>query len=237
ARERFRRRRNDAIDLFMVAGIGAAAVLFFKLGRYGGNSMLYFRHLLSPMLLLVAFAFLARLPAAKRWPWLLVLGVDLLLLPWSGARIPASHEQAWTQWEELLAPHANVYAPPPLAWILHRQGKIVYDAGLSDSFLYSMQNSVYPSDAVLKRRYDEYVAGLAGQVRERKFDLIVLPYERDKPEFTFLPADLVQQHYEPVGAMEMPMTWQTAWVGIVLRPKPDPNVPPSALPLKRRASR
>jgi hypothetical protein len=206
-------------DLFTFAAACSAAVLFFRLGRYGGNSMLYFYHLLSPLLLLAAFAFVARVPASRRWPVLLLLAVDFILLTWSAGRIPSSHAEVWAEWQNLLAPHRNVYAPPPLAAVLHRQGKPVYDAGLSDSFLYSMQNGIYPGDEVLRRRYEQFVADLSTQVREQRFDLIVLPYENDKPQFTFLASDLVQQHYRPVGKLELPMTWQPGWVGVVLEPR------------------
>jgi hypothetical protein len=73
---------------------------------------------------------------------------------------------------------------------------------------------------VLRRRYDRFVSDLAEQVRQRKFDLIVLPYDRGKPEFTFLPTELVQEHYHPIGELDLPMDWQPGWTGVLFEPKP-----------------
>jgi len=206
--------------LFPFAAICSAVVLFAKLGRYGGNSMLYFYQLLSPLLILTAFTFAAGTAShqSRRLPLLLLLAIDFLLLPRSVAPPPARFDDMWASWSAQIAGKQNVYAPPPLAWILRSRNLPIYDAGLSDSFLYSMSKSVYPREEVLRRRYDQYIADVSEQVRQRKFDLIVLPYENDKPEFCFLPTELVQQNYRPVGRLEMPMSWQAGWFGVVWEP-------------------
>ena len=143
-------------------------VLYIKLGRFTGNAMVYFHHLLSPFLLLAVFAWIQRLPNERKWMALSLILLDFALLPLSAGRLPDAHADVWRDWRALLSDHRNVYAPPPLAYLLLTQHKPIYDAGLSDSFLYSMQRPLYPSAAELRGRYDAYLAGLNAQVEQRR---------------------------------------------------------------------
>jgi hypothetical protein len=218
-------RRREA-EYFTFAAACSLLVLL-RLGLYAGNSMIYFHHLLSPFLLMACAAFIAPLPKERRALPIAAILLDLLLIPLSAGAVPNAYASTWSQWRSLLADKRDVYVPPPLAWLAHEHGKPVYDTGLSDSFLYSMDSSIYPPKKVLRAQHQRYVDELADKVRTRRFDLIVLPYAGDVPQFTFLPTDLVARHYRPVGTLEMPITWQPGWVGAVFEPRPVNDTQPA----------
>ncbi len=210
------RRRPLALPTFAAAC--AFVILVVKLGRYHGNSMIYFAHLLTPFLLLSAFGAIAITPPARRWGWLLLVLLDLLLLPLTAQRPPRAHADVWARWEQLLATKKNVYAPPPLDWILVAQHKPIYDGGLSDSFLHSMERPIYPPERVLRERYAAFLADLRAQVEQQRFDLIVLPYENGGPSLCFVPTTAVERFYRPIGQLDLPMDWQPGWCGVVFEP-------------------
>jgi hypothetical protein len=210
--------RQRPLPFATFAAVCAAVILLLKLGRYEGNSMIYFAHLLTPFLLLAAFGAIAMTPPTRRWGWLLLILLDLLLLPLTAVSPPRAHAEVWDRWERLLETKKNVYAPPPLDWILIRQHKPVYDGGLSDSFLQSMKRPIYPPAQVLQDRYAAFLDDLRAHVVQQRFDLIVLPYFDGDASPSFLPAGAVQEFYRPIGTLDLPMDWQPGWSAVVYEP-------------------
>jgi hypothetical protein len=192
-----------------------ALALYLKLARHGGNSMLYLYQLLSPFALIVAFRFIADAPPARRAWLLLPVVLDLVLVLVHLPRLPDPHADVWAEWRALLARHANVYAPPPLSHVLYEQGKPVYESGLSDSIFYLADDAIYPRGHPIRARYDAHAADVARQTREGLFDLIILPYEDERPFLTFIPTAELDRHYRPVGVMDFPMDWQPGWTGMI----------------------
>jgi hypothetical protein len=217
---------SSALHFFAFCLAVGFAAIFFKFGRYGGNSMIYIYQLVSPFLLLTLLAAVAAMrkqadgAASRGWIAMLPFAIDLLITIATFPPVPRAHADVWAEWRGIIAQH-DVYAPPPLAWIQMEQRKPIYDAGQSELFLHCLDGSIYPSEQAMRARYDAFAAELARRVEQRRFGRIVLPYDgKDKPQFTLLPNDALQRHYRPVGRLEMPMDWQPGWYGVVLEPLP-----------------
>jgi len=103
------------------------------LGRSNGNSMLYFHHLISPFLLIVGFRFLGRQTAPT--PLLLLALLDACLIFRTLPPPPRAHADVWSDWRSLVKAHQNIYAPPPLAWLLPAAERVVVQPSAHDAAL------------------------------------------------------------------------------------------------------
>jgi hypothetical protein len=203
------------LDYFVWVLLVSLAALVCSLGMHPGNAMLYFYQFLSPPFLIVVITFISRLHANWRLIAMLAVLIDLGLLTSRLPAPPQSHADVWSQWETLLQDKRNAFASPPLAHLLMRQGKPVYDNGQTDCYLLASYGAPEPIAAKVRQRKREFNREMRRMVQERVFDLIVVMEYDLGPYF---PPNLLLQNYRRVRAMEMPMDFQPGWRAVIFEP-------------------
>jgi hypothetical protein len=120
-------------------------VMGTALGLHPGNRILYYDQLISPFLYWVIVSQVERLPRL-RIPCLVLLVSTFWA--WSPATQfpPRMQEQEWRALESLIATHRHVLASGPLAHLLRRQGKTIYDSGQTEYFVmgYTATSEISP---------------------------------------------------------------------------------------------
>jgi len=95
--------------------------------------------------------------------------------------IPASYQsQEWKSFAQMLQGKESVYSSTPLGGnLLLEQGFTVYNSGLSEYFIYGLNNNGFikrllsPSDEMVENQYDNYDQLLREKIARKGFDLII----------------------------------------------------------------
>lgn len=162
---------NVTVGFFPLVLILTIAVLL-KMGQHVGRSFGYFGELLAPSLLIVVLPHMYNSLKTSRGTALLLL-LNLLIILFSLPALPKAHRQTWAEWEAIISKHEHVYACAPLAYILQKQGKKVYEAGQAVFFSTAVARSHESFSTKTQNIVRQYCEDLRTKVQSQYFDLII----------------------------------------------------------------
>jgi hypothetical protein len=162
----------------------ALAVLAGLLSWHSGAYLIYFWHLLLPLLVLGVMSRPAMNPI---WPCLNVA----LLLYLCPSIPPAEASPAWIGLGQLIAKHPNGYVAPYFEPLRPRGSPLTVENAQSENILAA--GSVYGPPA-LSTHCNEFIHGLRDKIRARQFDCLVLVSGGAFLSHAFLP--VILENYE-----------------------------------------
>jgi len=178
-------------------------VMIAVMGRHHGNDILYYDQLISPFLYWVVTTQMQRLSALKI-PCLILLLSTLWTSPQALVHAPIVRDKEWNVLEGLIARHHHVFASPPLAHILRRQGKPVYNTGQTEFFIHGARNNIRQLSEAYLQRGEEFAARIRSTAVAKGFDLVMLA-ESNPP---FFPKDILSRNYALADSMVVPLHFQ-----------------------------
>lgn len=180
----------------------AVSVLsLLKLGQHHGRFFGYFAELLTPFLLILVFPYVGNKLKDNRLV-LILISLNLFLMLFSLPDWPADNRKAWAEWETIISEHKRVYASPPLAHILYKQGKPVYEIGHSSSLSTCLSSFPELLPAKAKDTIQQYCRDLQTKVESQYFDLIIVRSD-EKPFWDT--GNTIQEYYVPMQEKVLPM--------------------------------
>jgi len=191
---------NRQTDFFAVMLMLATAAIVFVLGFNTGSWMLYFYELMSPFLIIVVFRLMSSRFRQNTLCWIL-LAFNSFLLPVAVKPWPKPAQREWAHWEDLIASHQTVFAGAPLAEILYRQGRRVYDTGHTEYAVFAADVAPDRFSPAVRQQNRAFMNEVAASFRERRFDLVVLTSE----DALFGGLDLLRSNYDLVETRPIPM--------------------------------
>ncbi|MGQ9662658.1 MAG: hypothetical protein ACUVWX_10045 [Kiritimatiellia bacterium] len=160
--------------------LGTVSVLW--MGQHIGQGLLYYRQLLLPFLIwLCALRIVRRLAAGQRAVQfsvgILLLGQLSLLLAYGldkGPRLWKDHTREWAEIHRLLVSCGQVYHDAPLAHLMFREGRTVYDNGHTYLALLVRPGPAFWVPPGYSESTYSYLRKGALALANREFDLLAL---------------------------------------------------------------
>lgn len=209
------------MDLFAYCFITMVFVVFLYLGKNNGAYMTYLFQLITPFFVIILFQ------RVSKYSWIYVISIPLLILnirTISSDRMalsvmPDDYMTSWGKVYAAISGHVNIYNFPAVTSILVTQNKHVYDSGLTQYMPTCKDRSsiikfIYPPQKSLDKG-QQYIDLINGNVKNRKFDLIILP---EQPSWTN--NALIATYYKKIDIVNVPMTYTgQGWTLYVWEPK------------------
>lgn len=155
----------------------------------------YFIHLLTPILLVAAYQFLAWRGLASA---VLIAGIlqVAVLIP----RFPHIHAQEWQAVRDTIAMETNVLHSPSTVEFAMARGETVFDSGQTEYFVGGLQKgeSHYPQAGTA---WANFQADILGRVARKEFSLILLNAKMP----AIVARDSLRTHYELCGSLPAPI--------------------------------
>lgn len=184
--------------------ISGTLVIVFILGLHQGNGILYYHQFVTPFLLWIVFV-----QADVKWkrPWWAVM-LMIVSLGWLNARtprLPGDYTREWTALEQLTASHTNIFNSPHLTHFLLKQGKPIYDTGLTEYSPLATKRNVLGIASAYEQKWKAYRETLAENIRQQTFDLVAIPPGVSR----VLPLGELRKHYVLKDTLAAPMAFDS----------------------------
>ena len=210
---------SRGVDYFVLCLLCSTFIFVFALGKNPGNYLSYLFQLVSPFLVIVVIAWMARMGG-------LVVLCQLLLLPamyhaWDmqSRDFTVKHEKNWSKIEKIIDQSEHIYVSNVLLEPVLISGKTIYQNAHTPYFVLT-----HFKPAALKRTdreasvdglWEAYVHRIHGMIRRREFDALLLNVWTAMPtmppgsDYTVDGHELLQHFYEkkarlPVSAAKRP---------------------------------
>lgn len=196
-----------APTLFAFASVANACVFFYWLGWHPGAHMTYLFQIVTPVLIPALLPSLV----GRAWPRALValalpvcMATSAHYFPWRVARF-AEGEASFAQMDRAIASHREVLGSTEVAGLLALSGRPVVDSGQSEYFVEAIGSGLIPGvlpAAALEARWQAMFEQMEGDLRDRRFDLVVRSRRNG-----LIPKELVAAHYRVVGTVNLLFAW------------------------------
>jgi hypothetical protein len=215
---RFSLRALDSVPGYLWFCLLLATALFAAyLGHSRGNHMSYLFQMMSPLLLPIALARLAR-QSADRW-----LGLAGIAITGAAAAtlLPPSLKvdlRPWQQVERIVAGAENLYADPLVLHLLVKHGKGVNEGPLTEWFHFALFKPAWLVREAPEKRIrtmtDAHIAVVNDAIEQRRYDAVILRRGRfgiigaAREGFPFEPGDgqaAFRANYRLAERIELPM--------------------------------
>jgi hypothetical protein len=185
--------RLQSLGYLTVAGT-CATVILLKIAQNRGSHE-YFFHLLSPIVLVGGYRWLA---AHRQTTLALLAGV--LQAGMLAAPFPDYKNAEWNAVEEVIGKERDIlHSPTTVRYALSR-GEVVHDSGQTEYFHYGLAKGgrLFPEAAVAWKSFQD---DLASKVANREFQLVLL--NKNMP--SIVDREVLRQTYQLTGTMRAPL--------------------------------
>ena len=209
--------------------IWACIIIYLRMGRHGGNYMVYLYQLITPFLLMYAVLLTAESRKRKGVVSIMISFVFVFafaLTTWrSFNQLPVNERCDTGSWEKIreqIRPYKNILNSQAIAGLLLQEKKPIYDDGHTQYFYdghYQRRfkfivDKLMPANEEGRRKWSAYIAGLDSSLENREFDCVILSEPR------LISEETLKRNYQRTGTLfaDMPHTGQR-WPLEVWMPK------------------
>jgi hypothetical protein len=189
------RRNTYTSDLayLIIAGCCATLILF-KIAQNTGSHE-YFIHLLSPLLLVGAYKFLA-----MRGQITLALAAGVAQAAILAPPFPDYHQKEWNAVKTAIAEEPSVMHSPTTVHLALTRGETVFNSGQTEFFHAGLAKGakIYPQASDV---WSEFQKDLRQRIEKREFSLILLNARMP----SIIDRDIVEKHYRLSGTLPAPL--------------------------------
>jgi hypothetical protein len=192
------------MDYYWFCFICSLGIVVLVIGRNPGNKMTYLLQLMAPFLLISVFASISKL---RQFTWL-SLPLVLYSLYTTYTMLPRDFtvdEEGWSRLSAILEQKKQVYASPIALPFLIESGTEVYNNGHTVYFYFSRSKPPFMEKTLAEETsvalWDKHVSRIHKNIREKRFDLIVLDAWTGIPETSLESTErmtaqqLLKKHY------------------------------------------
>jgi hypothetical protein len=182
---------TKSVDLYLFCLTCSTAIIFLKLGRHTGAYMTYLYQLMVPFLVLLIIKYSSKLLVnnyLKIFVAILLLLNSLIIGNFYINNLNLnSKAESWSELNELVSKHENMFAIPAVTSILIEQNKTVYDTGQIEFFYAGNQTNQH-----FVSIYNKYLDKINSQLKDRKFEVVLLP---EQYNFAAMNKDILYDSY------------------------------------------
>jgi len=201
-------------------GLCGGVAILATLGWHPGNGILYYHQLITPFFLWCVVWLVDR-RLENRWPALAFILLNLLLL-FRALDFPTEdHTGDYRRLEQILSERDDVLHCGPLAHLINRQGKTVYDAGQTEYHKWGAPHNFTSVAERYAERGRQYQQDIDEKIGQQQFDLVVITRGRDL--HPLVSSRLLAQRYSLRETLPMNMMYQS-WEVEVWEPKQERDV-------------
>lgn len=209
---------NVKADLPFMMLVFGTLIMVWKLGLHTGNWQLYYHQFMTPFALWFVVGFIDRLKANRHWAVILPLIANLLALNvYYVSGDLEDHQVEWSELEQVVATHQDMYHSAGLAELMKKYAKPIYNTGHNEYYAAGVPHNFTATADEFAWRSEMFWRQIGEKAQHKQLDLVIQDAGATWP----IDRSILKDNYRLLGHMRMPLLFNGDWLLELWTPKPD----------------